>query len=72
MIISFSSFFKDNLPFFQFRIGHDNSGSDPDWLLKRVDIYIARLDQTWTFSCEKWSSEFKNEYQLEVNYTSNV
>jgi hypothetical protein len=51
---------------FKFRIGHDNAGFRPDWLLERVEIDIPKFGQTWIFPCGKWLSKTKGDCQLEV------
>ena len=36
-----------------FRIGHDNSGLRPDWLLERVVIDVPKMGRSWVFPCGK-------------------
>ena len=48
------------------RIGHDNAGFRPDWLLERVEIDVPKLGHTWLFPCGKWISKSKGEGQLEL------
>ncbi len=50
----------------KFRIGHDNAGFRPDWLLERVEIDIPKLGKTWKYPCGKWLSKTKGDCQLEV------
>ncbi len=49
-----------------FRIGHDNAGFRPDWLLERVEIDVPKLGEKWVFPCGKWLSKSKGDCQLEV------
>lgn len=48
------------------RIGHDNSGFRPDWLLERVEIDVPKMGRSWLFPCGKWISTSKGDRQLEV------
>jgi len=49
-----------------FRIGHDNAGFRPDWLLERVEIDVPKLGEKWVFPCGKWLSTSKGDCELEV------
>ncbi|CAF2355156.1 unnamed protein product [Rotaria sp. Silwood2] len=48
------------------KIGHDDSGFRPDWLLERVQIDVPKLGRTWIFPCGKWLSTSKGDCQLEA------
>ncbi|CAF1287745.1 unnamed protein product [Rotaria sordida] len=48
------------------KIGHDDSGFRPDWLLERVEIDVPKFGRIWIFPCGKWLSTSKGDCQLEV------
>lgn len=48
------------------RIGHDNSGVLPGWLLEDVIIYIPKYERIWIFSYGKLLDKSKNEHQFEI------
>ena len=49
-----------------FRIGHDNSGMfGAAWFLDKVIIDAPSLGCSWTFPCNKWLADNKDDCQLE-------
>jgi hypothetical protein len=53
------------IPFFMLkRIGHDNSGSNPGWLLKDVQIETSDR-QFFYFPCNKWLDLNEDDGKIE-------
>ncbi len=46
-------------------IGHDNTGTGPNWHLEQVEITDTRANQTWFFECNKWFDKDQGDGLLE-------
>lgn len=47
------------------RIWHDNSGENPSWLLRRIQIKDLTNGGAWNFPCNRWLDVVKDDGQLE-------
>ena len=45
------------------KIRHDNTGSQPGWLLNNIFIQNMETLQAWTFVCNHWLDKFENPYR---------
>ena len=51
------------------KIGHDNSGSGPDWFLSEVTVDIVSHGERYMFNCSRWIAVDKEDNQLEIEVT---
>jgi len=46
------------------RVGHDNSGSNSQWLLEEVVIYSLARGERYVFKCGRWIGGRNREVEL--------
>ena len=47
------------------KIWHDNTGANPQWFLRQVEIRDIRNNTTWSFVCNRWLAAERDDGKIE-------